>query len=166
MSAFSYFTYWTPASVGTDGWWNDEEGGAISVDGEKTKHYYDLQNVNKELQIVGDVLVDRKTTAVFHTVPKTIIIKDSPEDEEYVVGPEFTGYGTIEEIISPAVTVGFFEDNFMLLANEDFDNAIDVEIKTTSKLLILNNETGEWSELDENSLAIKAGGAALIKIIK
>ena len=166
VSAFSYFTYWTPASVGTDGWWNDEEGGAISVDGEKTKHYYDLQNVNKELQIVGDVLVDRKTTAVFHTVPKTIIIKDSPEDEEYVVGPEFTGYGTIEEIISPAVTVGFFEDDFMLLANEDFDNAIDVELKTTSKLLILNNETGEWSELDENSLAIKAGGAALIKIIK
>ena len=54
----------------------------------------------------------------------------------------------------------------MLLANEDFDNAIDVELKTTSKLLILNNETGEWSELDENSLAIKAGGAALIKIIK
>ena len=80
------------------------------------------------------------------------------------MGPEFAGYGTIEEIISPAAVVGFFEDDFMLIANEDFDNAIDVEIKTASKLLILDKETGEWSELASKSFSLEEGGAALIKI--
>ena len=159
VSAFSYFTYWTPDAEGL--WWKN---GAISVTGEKTQHYYDIQKLNKELQIMGDVLVDRNTTAVFHTEAKTIIVKDAPEDEEYVVGPEFAGYGTIEEIISPAAVVGFFEDDFMLIANEDFDNAIDVEIKTAIKLLILDKETGEWSELESKSFSLEEGGAALIKI--
>ena len=54
----------------------------------------------------------------------------------------------------------------MLIASKDFDNAIDVEVKTTSKLLILDNNTGEWSELDSKSFSLEAGGAALIKIIE
>ena len=62
------------------------------------------------------------------------------------------------------MTIGFFEDNFMLIASKDFENPIDVDVKTSSKLLILDNDTGEWSELESKSFSLEAGDAALIKI--
>ena len=166
ICSFSYFTYASPQN-GTESdypWVYDPEGGAISVDGEKTQHYYDIQKVNKRLQIMGDVLVDRQSLAVFQLHPGRIVSEQYGIDR--ATGAKFEGYGTIEEIIAPDATIGFFEDNFMLIASKDFDNAIDVEVKTTSKLLILDNDTGEWSELDSKKFSLEKGGAALIKIIE
>lgn len=166
VNAFSYFTYASPKN-GTESdypWVYNPEGGAISVDGEKTEHYYNIQNVNRRLQIMGDVLVDRQSLAVFHIEQPRVISEDYGIDR--IVGTKFEGYGSIDEIIVSDATIGFFEDNFMVITNKDFDNAVDVEVKTSSKLLILDCESGDWNELDSKSFSLEAGNAALIKIIE
>ncbi len=162
VSTFSYFTYASPTDSEGYPWVYNPEGGIVSIDGEKTEHYYDVQKINKRLQIMGDVLVDRLSLGVFQLHPEKVVLEGS--DTEYDVCATFEGYGTIEEIIAPDVTIGFFEDNFMLIASKDFENPIDVEVKTSSKLLILDNDTGEWSELESKNFSLEAGSAALIKI--
>ena len=168
VNAFSYYTYFTYDSSEdySSGWVYNPEGGAISVSGEKTEHYYDIQNVDRRLQIMGDVLVDRQSLAVFHINQQTMNLNVDDIIKETIIGEKFEGYNTIEEIVAPDAVIGFFEDDFMLITNKDFDNPIDVEVKTSSKLLILDNDTGEWSELEPKSFSIEKGGAALIKIIK
>ena len=59
------------------------------------------------------------------------------------------------------------DENILFIdASKDFENSIDVEVKTGSKLLILDTETGEWNSLDSKSFSLEAGGAALIKIVE
>ena len=165
VSAFSYFTYLSPDENESDyPWVYNPEGGAISADGKKTAHYYDIQKVNKRLKAMGDVLIDRQSLAVFHLKQQRIVDEQTGIDR--LSGVKFEGYNSIEEIIAPDATIGFFEDNLMVIASKDFENSIDVEVKTGSKLLILDTETGEWNSLDSKSFSLEAGGAALIKIIE
>ena len=114
---------------------------------------------------MGDILMGRKSLAVFHLNLQGFIIPEL-NIERMMLGTKFEGYGSIEEIIAPDATIGFFEDNLMVIASKDFENSIDVEVKTGSKLLILDTETGEWNSLDSKSFSLEAGGAALIKIIE
>ena len=163
---YSYFTYWSPSQeyVGSNNWYNPK-GGAISVDGEKTEHYYNIKNVDKTLQVMGNVLMGRKSLAVFHLNLQEVGFKNE-SGNRMMRGTKFEGYGSIEKIVAPDATIGFFEDNLMVIASKDFENSIDVEVKTGSKLLILDTETGEWNSLDSKSFSLEAGGAALIKIIE
>ena len=116
------------------------------------------------MQIIGDVLVDRQSLAVFHINQQIMKLNLDDRSEETIFGEIFEGYNTIDEIVAPDAVIGFFEDDFMLITNTDFDNPIDVEVKTSSELLILDNDTGEWSELESKSFSLEAGDAALIKI--
>lgn len=164
VSGYSYFTYWS-VKYGDYPHVYNPEGGAISVDGKKTDHYYDIKNIDKHLRIMGDILMGRKSLAVFHLNLQGFIIPEL-NIERMMLGTKFEGYGSIEEIIAPDATIGFFEDNLMVIASKDFENSIDVDVKTGSKLLILDTETGEWNSLDSKSFSLEAGGAALIKIVE
>ena len=116
-------------------------------------------------KLMGNVLMGRKSLAVFHLNLQEVGFKNE-SGNRMMRGTKFEGYGFIEEIIAPDATIGFFEDNLMVIASKDFENSIDVEVKTGSKLLILDTETGEWNSLDSKSFSLEAGGAAIIKIVE
>ena len=73
----------------------------------------------------------------------------------------FDGYGKIHSITGGSLTVGFFEDGSMILANKDFDNGADVTIETDAELALFDGETfipcGKTVKLE-------AGGGALLMI--
>ncbi len=148
-NAISYFTYWTPQ--GGDEVWHWKEG-MISVDGEKLQHYYDVQRINPELQRLGTELLGARSEAVFH-------IGECDENVKF-----FDGYGAIEKVEAPSVTLGFFEGDRMLIANKDYKNAAPVEITTAAELQKFDKTTGIWSPLPEKRLILAPGDAELVLI--
>lgn len=155
VSEISYFTYWTPSQEEDPTWiWSE---GMISVDGEKNQHYYDIQDIMKRFTVIANVLVDKLSCGVFHT-------KEYSQDDRSTTS--FTGYDTIKQVIAEDVTIGMFEDDMMLVSNGSYTDTMNVEIETDSKLLILDTETREWKELNNNKFTISAGSGELIKIIK
>lgn len=155
VSEVSYFTYWTPAPEEDSQFLYTE--GMISADGEKNQHYYDVQDIMKRFKVMANVLVDKISLGIFHT-------REYAQDDRTTT--LFTEYNTIKQIIADDVTIGFFEDDMMLVSNGSYKEAMDVEIVTDSKLLIFNPETGDWNEIKDNKFTIATGSGELIKIVK
>lgn len=155
--AVSYFTYTTPG----DGWgWYFNEG-MLDDDGNKTDAYYNAQYVNKKLRVIGDVLVDKLSLEVFHT-------KCYPGTDKANEFNMFESYNTINAVTTSndlGVTVGFFEDDLMMISNSDYTAPVTVTIDTESQLLMLDDD-GNWQSLDSNSVELEAGDGRLFKIIK
>lgn len=149
VSQMSYFTYAAPG----DPFVNDSS--MLDLDGNKTQHYYDVQAINKELRIIGNALVGKLSLDVL----------------ECRNGNSF-GYGAINtigvnnEVRDVGVTVGCFEDDMMLIANRDYDNAVEVSLTSDDSIIVLNSQTGEWSQMTSNTLLIEAGDAVLVKTVK
>lgn len=159
-SRMCYFTYWTPGVDGSD---NDEfwhwQNGMISKDGERTEHYYMIKEINKELVEMGGVLLDKKSLGVFHTV-------NAPEHKTAL----FDGFGAVEQIEGDAVTVGFFEDDYAVIANRSYSAEATVTLlcKEGTVFEAFNAEDGEWLALesDDNSynVVLDAGDGILVRI--
>lgn len=158
----SYFTYWCPGvdrDEGDDMWhW---QNAMITKDGERTAHYDIVKAINVELQLVGDILLDRACEAVFHfgRVPDGKVT--------YWQGC----YGDITAMDAQNITAGFFEGGMMLLANKDYDHTMDVTFavaqgKTVQKL---NKQSGLWETITaadgQYTLILSAGDGELIRII-
>lgn len=156
VSAVSYFTYWSPANDPASPWFNNYA--MISEEGEKTVHYYEIQNIMKRFGPIADVIVDKLSLGVFHT--------KEYEGGHGEVTESFTGFGTITDIIAEDATIGMFEDDIMVIANGSYKEAMEVEIVTDSKLLLFDYLTGEWNELTENKLTVAVGSGELLKIVK
>ena len=158
----SYFTYWCPGvdrDEGEDFWhWKHA---MITKEGERTHHYYMIQKINAELQLVGDVLLDRESTAVFHfgNVPDGKVT--------YWQG----SYGDVTAMDAANMTVGFFEDGLLLLANKDYDNAMPVSFAVTEGKVVqkLNKQSGIWEVLAPTdggyALTLAAGDGELLRIL-
>ena len=73
----------------------------------------------------------------------------------------FEGYGKIKSITGGSLTVGFFEDGSMILANKDFDAGADVIIDTDAELLLFD---GENYVPCGRTVKLEAGGGALLMV--
>ena len=156
----SYFTYWTPGVGGGEGdefWkWN---GGMVTKAGEPTDHYYMIQRINRELSMMGDILLPYRTEAVFH-------IGEEPDTKiKYWSG----SYGDITEMTATRLTAGFYEGGYLLLANKDYENEQIVGFKTDKRVMKLCKKCGVWKELTaengEYKLRLAAGDGRLLRLI-
>ena len=85
--------------------------------------------------------------------------------KKYLGGPK--AYNTINAVTTSndlGVTVGFFEDDLMMISNSDYTAHVTVTIDTESQLLMLDDD-GNWQSLDSDSVEIAAGDGRLFKII-
>ncbi len=158
----SYFTYWCPGvdrDEGEDFWhWKNA---MITKEGERTPHYHMVQKINKELQLVGDILLDRESAAVFHfgRVPDGKVT--------YWQG----SYGDVTAMDAANITAGFFEGNMMLLANKDYELPLPVSFAVTEGKTVqkLNKQSGIWEMLTPAdgayTLTLAAGDGELLRVL-
>lgn len=157
----SYFTYWTPG-VDTDegdAMWHWKNG-MIAKDGTKTAHYHMIADINRELQALGDMLLPRRSLAVFHLsqVPDTKVA--------YWPG----AFGDMTSLAADSVTAGFFEGGYVLLANKDYEAPAPVTFTATPgrRVMHYGKADGLWREMTPEggvyALTLAAGDGELIRI--
>lgn len=164
-SRISYFTYWTPGVDREEGdsvmhW----KGGLIAKDGSRTHHYDMVQKVNKDLQILGNILLNHRSEAVYH-------IGNEP-DGKVTYWPGH--HGDITSLEAAKLTVGCFDRGYTLLANKDYTNAQKVTFGVTEgkRVMAFCTKCGLWKPMTvdadgENgtyAVEIAAGDALLIRV--
>jgi len=112
-SCISYFTYWCPKF---DPIWQPHSS-IIENDGRKSVHYDEVKRINSEVAILGSRLLGLKSKAVFHI----------GQERENVT--PFSPYGKVMDISGGRLTAGFFEQDYILLANKDYINEINVTLE-------------------------------------
>ncbi len=158
----SYFTYWCPGvdrDEGEDMWhWKNA---MITKNGERTAHYDMVKSINTELQLIGDILLDRDALAVYHLgqVPDRKVT--------YWQG----SYDDMTSLMAEKLTVGFFEGDMFLLANKDYDLPMPVTFGIVEGKCVqkLNKQSGLWETLATTdgtyTLTLAAGDGELFRII-
>lgn len=144
----SYFTYWTP---GYDEIWQWDKG-LILTNGERTQHYYDVQKINAELKMVGELLYDKSSLAVYNI---------GTENEKM---KQFEPFGSVNNIVANKATVGFFDDDIMLIANRDYDHPQVIRIDTDRNLQIFDKSEAEWKSCDK-LITLAAGDGEVFRTI-
>ncbi len=157
-SRISYFTYWTPGKADDpdDFWkWNN---GMIAQNGERTAHYDMVKEINRELAATGDALMGKKSIGVFHTV-------NTPE----TLTRRFEGFGRITRIEGDDMTVGFFEDGYIVIANKSFEKEGDCILYTESAIEVFDPFEKEWLGLENENgsftLSLDSGDGILLRLI-
>lgn len=157
----SYFTYWTPGvdrDEGDDMWhWKN---GMITKTGEKTDHYHMIARINKDLQAIGDILLGRRSTAVFH-------LGKVPDGKvTYWQG----AFGDMTALDAANLTVGFFEGGYALFANKDYECAqpVTFSVADGKRVMIYDKTTGLWKPMTAcdsvYTLTLLPGDGELIRI--
>lgn len=157
----SYFTYWTPGvdtEEGDDMWhWRN---GMISKTGEQTPHYHMVARINRDLSVLGDTLMGRESRAVFH-------LGQVPD------GKVTYWSGAFRDVMSmqaEAVTAGFFDGGYVLLANKDYENPSPVTFTVTPgrRVMHMDKATGLWVVTHEQdgayTLTLAPGDGELVRI--
>jgi len=154
VSYLSYFTYWTPGLSHGEPW--SYHHGIINADGSRDIHYDMVQKINRELAVIGPVLTAKRSTAVFHV-----------GSEEDSVTP-FAPFAGIEDIAADSLTVGFFDEDTMVIVNKNFYTAQTVSLKSARPLTILDKETltprALTAENGVYTLTLAAGDGEMITI--
>lgn len=110
----------------------------INVDGTKNEAYFRVQRVNRDLAVMGQYLVDVDSTAVFH------IGQEADTLVKYFEEP----FGPIRSIEAEKLTVGFFANGIILMANKDMEVGQWISFTADEPMERLNKDTGEWETLD------------------
>ncbi|MEF2243678.1 beta-galactosidase [Paenibacillus sp. IITD108] len=112
-----YFTYWTPKPGGSETFGK----GIIDLEGNQTRHYGEVQRLNKEVQALGRQLLNLKSEGVIHHgfVPPLIAeLKES--------------FGPIEEIAGDPAVIGCFSDDkgqsSILVVNASYEKSSSTTI--------------------------------------
>ena len=156
----SYWKYSSSESVGAE----RHNLGAIDLDGNTTPVYDRMKAVNP----------------ILHTVGEKIYNCDAKE--VYIAGPNNYGHASVpaEFFAQPAnsdqsMLLSYLKDkdtgrNYLMVVNNDLENAISAPINFASGISsveMLDNNTGEWSEVNTDRtyyLSLQAGGAALFAL--
>ena len=158
-SRISYFTYGTP---------NYEENwrytnGMVNTEGVLTRHYYEVSRINKDVQVVGSYLSDKKSAGVYHICEE--------KDKSVKAFDPSQKLGNITDIrTTGGLTLGFFDSGEILVANKDYLNVnkIDITVGTMKRVSVMDKSTGEWYKLEKNdnvcTLTLMPGDGELIKI--
>lgn len=143
MKRISYFTYWEPSYSKYWQWTN----AMCDTKGNKQKHYYDVQEINRTIRPVGEFLFNRKSSAVFHI------------DEASM--PEYNDILSIDALNGGHGVVGFFDNDCFYLVNKDYVNP--GEFKITSRVSLTIMENGIFRDLQNDTITLEAGRGVLIK---
>lgn len=157
----SYFTYWTPPD---DPVWHCRNG-IITWEGERTAHYQEIKEVNKEVKVLGDFLNNLKSIGAFH-------IGEIPRG-----GKPLPEGAPISGVDGGNVTLGFFKDvrgtYYCLLVNMDYKHPHQLKVFTKAEMVqIFNTETRKWKvpkfykekEKRYFRLYISPGGGVLLRL--
>jgi len=142
----NFFTYWTPDCGPVWGYCN----GMISMEGEKLEHYYDAQSCTKDAKAVGDIIVNEKSTAVFHV----------GEESENVT--QFVPYGGISSISGGNFTVGFFTGDYVIVVNKNYEATACAKIETDKRLEIFDIDSKTWRDFN-GEIQLGKGEGALVR---
>lgn len=145
-SMLSYFTYWTVIEPGS--WWNWRNG-CISCEGEKLQHYYDVQNVNREVHRYASYLEGRKSLSVSHY----------GEIDEKVT--HFTGKIAAAQPVQ--LTIGEFEGGYTAIANKNVLHAAEFTMEFDCPVEKLDIESNRFVPLESNHLQIGPGDLVLLR---
>ena len=112
----SYFTYGLP--TGDDDFWHWDEA-MIDADGNKCRHYFDVQAISKWLLPLGRHLFSLDCERVVHTADRSEI-----------------GHGRVRRILGDAV-VGCYSDGSCLVVNKDYEKeqTVTVEADTLERYI-------------------------------
>ncbi len=158
----SYFTYWTPPD---DPVWHPRNG-IITWEGERTAHYEEVKEVNKEVKILGNFLNNLKSIGAYHigVIPRG--------------GKPLPQGVPISNIEGGDATLGFFQDAsgiyYCLLVNMDYKNSREFKVYLKNiKIQTFDTETGKWvfhklyKEKGRDyyfKVSLPPGGAVLLKL--
>lgn len=143
----SWFTYDTGKPGGD---WNHRHG--MIQNGERTPHYYMAAKINAEFLAMGDEIGDRKSVAVFHGTAgdANTTLFDKP-------------FGGVESFEGNA-TIGFFEDDYVVIANKDFAGETAVSFKTVKQVEIFDRVTKVWATVKNANFTLPAGDCLLARL--
>ncbi len=161
IKRISYFTYWTPGTdhdEGDDVWhW---QNGMMNKDGTRNQHFYDVACINRELSVVGDILLPFAVQDVFH-------FGEEPDGKvRYWQGSA----GDITAMQADRATVGIYEGGYVLIANKDYTSPATVTFSVAAgkRVMHLCKQSGLWAplaaEADSYTLSLAAGDGELIRI--
>ncbi|QTH43770.1 beta-galactosidase [Cohnella sp. LGH] len=134
-----YFTYWTP----DDG--REKFGDAIIArDGSRTKHYAEVQAVNRELAELGPALMSLKSAGVLFGGNHQAIAENSA-----------AGFPPLESIEGDAVVVGCFMDEeglpALFVVNGSYEDAAEASLllsgRTYRQAVIVDGPTKSQSQV-------------------
>lgn len=149
-TSLSYYNYWElPPHT-------NYANGIISSSGEKNKHYWDVQEINRNIAPIGEQIALTRSEAVFH-------IGDTFLHEG--VTP-FKPYGDIDNIMGNRLTVGFFENGTFIIANQDYTSSTEVTITTKKSLALFDTKTNTFISTKKNTFTISAGEGIYLKILE
>lgn len=147
MHRISYFTYWLPVP---DEFWKWDNA-MCNREGEKYQHYYDVQNINKEIYPIGKILFEHQSEEIFHIATGEKAVR------------EFEGYGSITKIDGTRGVIGFFEDGYIYIVNHDYVEARTFKIST--KEMLEQYEAGSFLPCEkEFEIILSPGAGKLFKI--
>lgn len=153
-SGISYFTYWTYEPHEP---WNYENG-IITHTGEKTAHYEQVKRINAELAVVGDILINCRSEAVYH-------IGQEQDQVEY-----FTGSEQIKAIKGGIVTLGLFDQGYAVIANKDYVRATEIAVEVIDGVALsrIDKQTGQEQALSAvgnvYTIQLQAGDGELLRL--
>ena len=116
-SALSWFTYWAPPDENV---WHFRHA-IFNWNGERTDHYDHVKRINTDLIALGNRLMGRESLAVFHV----------GNEADHDVKP-FAPFGAVQSISGEPLTVGIFEDGYVLLANKNYRQPTMVTISLSA----------------------------------
>lgn len=145
MKRISYFTYWCPED---DPFWHYENA-MCDCTGNKTKHYYEVLDINREIRAVGEHL--------FYTEPYAVYHIGEPEEG----AKAFRACSFIKGIDGDCGVISFFENGSVYLCNRDFKKANTFVIRSERPLSYMKD--GVFTELDTDTVTLEAGRAILLR---
>lgn len=154
-SCVSYFTYWCPQDEPV---WHFHNA-IINSDGTRTGHFEEVKRINRELTVLGSKLLGRKSEAVYHI---------GKENEKVTY---FTEHKDIKQIRGEKLTIGIFDDGYIMLANKDYSYFGDVELEITEGLKLTRISKKSGNEIiipkHKNGYLIKLapGDGELLRIV-
>lgn len=125
-----------------------------------TDNYTMVQGINRELQLIGGLLMSHKSKAVYHV---------GEETENVTL---FQPTDTIQAITGGNMAAGQFEDGYWLLVNKNYEQFSEfmLTLAECSKVIHIDKRTGAERiiRLDRNrcTLLFQPGDAELLRIEK
>lgn len=147
LKRISYFTYWEPAE---DPYWKWDNA-MCDTKGNRMQHYYDVQSINREIRPIGEYLVSRHLSAVYHI--------GTPDKG----GKPFAPSGALVGVDGDCGVIGCFDDGSFYLVNRDFLGSRSFTLHSQAPLTVLRD--GAFVDLADSTVTLGAGEGILLKSV-
>ncbi len=154
MKSLSWFTY-----SHENGYSNE----LIDVNGNATKHYYEVQTVNKTVRVLGNALYNTEVDKIFYAG------NENTRPDKITAYKEYGRLGAL--ISSKDMLISFYDNGYiMLMSNVSSGSARStITAEIVRSLQWLNPETATWESISScpfvsgNTVSLGAGDAILVR---